>query len=361
MSSLPQNSVIGILGGGQLGRMCVLAAATLGYRCHVFAPTGEAPATDVAFASTRADYTDETALAEFASACDSVITEFENVQLSAINTLTDSQLVVCPGADALAVAQNRLAEKTHAQTLGIATPGFMAVANHQDLASGLAEFGGGILKTCRFGYDGKGQLRLARDADAQHAISQLATSGDLILEEIVDFTAEVSFLIARSRDGETSAWDATHNHHQQGILRQSQAPIDQTILPPELARLGVESALRLAESLNLVGLLAVEMFITGDNRLLFNEIAPRPHNSFHWTIEGATTSQFTQLIRIAANLPLASCATIPGSQWRMTNVLGEDIQTCAAAANTPYARLHRYGKTTPSPMRKMGHITERLV
>ena len=373
MTPLPENSVIGILGGGQLGRMSAIAAAPLGYRCHVFAPAGDAPAVDVAFAATRADYDDADALAAFASKTASVITEFENVPVAAVRSLADRGVLVCPGGEALAVAQNRLSEKTHAQNLGIATPRFMAVKTQADLARGLDAFhgGGGILKTCRFGYDGRGQVRLDKKANAgelAEAIKQMGIAPDilktedaLILEEIVDFSAEVSFLIARHHNGAMHAWDASHNRHDNGILIESQAPASPQILPPALAKLGIESAKSLAESLGVVGLLAVEMFITQDGKLLFNEMAPRPHNSYHWTIEGAATSQFTQLIRIAANLPLASCRTIPSanSLWQMTNLLGDDITGCMEKT-TGEAFIHRYGKGSISPRRKMGHITRRL-
>ena len=371
MTPLPENSVIGILGGGQLGRMSILAATPLGYRCHVFAPAGDAPAVDVAFATTRAEYDDADALAAFANETASVITEFENVPVSAVATLADKGVVVCPGGEALAVAQNRLAEKTHAQKLGIATPRFMAIKSQADLARGLDAFHGGILKTCRFGYDGRGQVRLDKKADATTmtaalkqmgiAPDRLKTENALILEEIVDFRAEVSFLIARHHNGTMHAWDASHNRHDNGILIESQAPAPTQILPPALAQLGVASAQALAESLNVVGLLAVEMFITQDGKLLFNEMAPRPHNSYHWTIEGAATSQFTQLIRIAANLPLTSCRTIPSanSRWQMTNLLGDDITHCMEHGGDEIF-IHRYGKSTPRPRRKMGHITRRL-
>ena len=365
MPPLAENSVIGILGGGQLGRMCTLAAATLGYRCHVFAPDGDAPATDIAYASTRADYSDKTALNRFASNVASVITEFENVPVAAVDYLAQQGLLVCPGSTALATAQDRIAEKTYAQKLGIATPKFMPISTSDALTDGLAEFGGGIVKTCRFGYDGLGQVRLGADADAGDAIASLTTKGsapNLILEEIVDFAGEASFLVARNPNGDMLAWDATMNTHQNGILYQSQAPAASAILPAHLAKQGKEACLALAEGLGVVGLLAVEMFITRDGRLLFNEMAPRPHNSYHWTIEGAATSQFTQLIRIAAGLGLGSCATHANTRWQMTNILG-DVDYAAQltqALSDANAFIHRYGKSEARPRRKMGHITRRI-
>ena len=355
MKPLAENAVIGIIGGGQLGRMSALAAAALGYRAHVFAPKGDAPATDIAKA-TRADYTDTEALATFAQAVDSIICEFENVPVAAMDFLAQHR-PVCPGSQALQCAQHRLNEKDKARALGIPTPRYVAVKDAPSLKNALTEFGGGILKTCRLGYDGKGQLRLDATSDAVAAFANLK-SDDLILEEFVNFTAEVSFLVARAHDGSLTTWAPSLNQHRHGILHSSEAPAPAAILRPALAKIGTEAVIALAENLDLRGVLAVEMFVTSAGQLLFNEMAPRPHNSFHWTIEGAETSQFSQLIRIAAGLPLAS--TKANGHWRMTNILGEDLPRLDTALAEDGIYIHRYGKAEARQGRKMAHLNQRL-
>ena len=356
LSPLPEGSVIGVLGGGQLGRMIIEAASQLGYQAHVFAPDGDSPATDIAAKTTRANYDDEPAIRHFAENVDSVVCEFENVPAQTMDMIADL-VPVSPGGRALATAQHRLAEKNLARKLEISTPRYAAVSDVDTLCAALNTFGSGILKTCRFGYDGKGQVRLEKDADAAAALAALK-SDDLILEEVVSFTAEVSFMIARARNGEIAVWPATINLHRDGILHISEAPADDTVLPPHLAAKGIAAVTALAESLDLVGVLAAEMFITTSGHLVFNEIAPRPHNSFHWTIEGSATSQFSQLVRIAANLPLGSTET--RHRWRMTNILGQDMAELGDALNQGSVFVHRYGKAHVRPGRKMAHLTQRL-
>ena len=355
MKPLAENAVIGIIGGGQLGRMSALAAAALGYRAHVFAPQGDAPATDIA-SSTRADYTDIKALEHFAKAVDSIICEFENVPVEAIDFLAQHR-PVCPGSEALQCAQHRLKEKEKARALGIPTPRYVAVNDASSLKNALAEFGGGVLKTCRLGYDGKGQVRLNADSAAAAAFASLK-SDDLILEEFINFTAEVSFLVARAHDGTLSTWAPSLNQHRNGILHISEAPASQDIITPALAKIGNEAVVALAETLDLRGVLAVEMFVASDGQLLFNEMAPRPHNSFHWTIEGAETSQFSQLMRIAAGLPLGCTEAI--GRWRMTNILGEDMASLDQALTEDGVYVHRYGKAEARTGRKMAHLNQRL-
>lgn len=356
MDMLPENAMIGVLGGGQLGRMTIEAASALGYRCHVFAPDGDAPATDIAAVSTRADYTDTAALMAFANHVDSVVCEFENVPVEAMDTLAN-HVPVCPGGKALRVAQHRLSEKDNARALGIATPRYAAVKDSASLADALSRFDGGILKTCRMGYDGKGQMRLTADADPDAAFAHLG-SDDLILEELVDFTAEASFLVARDHQGEMAVWPASINQHRGGILHISEAPALTDILTPALWNEGKAAVIAMAEDLELTGVLAAEMFITRDGTLLFNEIAPRPHNSFHWTIEGAETSQFSQLIRVAAGLPMGRVDAT--GRWRMTNILGQDMPLLDAAIAEPGVYIHRYGKAEARTGRKMAHLNQRI-
>ncbi len=356
MDMLPENAMIGVLGGGQLGRMTIEAASALGYRCHVFAPDGDAPATDIAAVSTRADYTDTAALMAFANHVDSVVCEFENVPVEAMDMLAN-HVPVCPGGKALRVAQHRLSEKDNARALGIATPRYAAVKDSASLADALSRFDGGILKTCRMGYDGKGQMRLTADADPDAAFAHLG-SDDLILEELVDFTAEASFLVARDHQGEMAVWPASINQHRGGILHISEAPALTEILTPALWNEGKAAVIAMAEDLELTGVLAAEMFITRDGTLLFNEIAPRPHNSFHWTIEGAETSQFSQLIRVAAGLPMGRVDAT--GRWRMTNILGQDMPLLDAAIAEPGVYIHRYGKAEARTGRKMAHLNQRI-
>ena len=354
--ALPETAMIGVLGGGQLGRMIIESASALGYRCHVFAPMGDAPATDIASMVTRADYDDTTALTAFAKSVSAVVCEFENVPVTAMDILTE-HIPVCPGGKALGIAQHRLKEKTMAQSLGIATPRFSAINNPASLADAIATFGHGILKTCRMGYDGKGQMRLSVDTMPDDAFTQMG-SDDLILEELIDFSAEASFLVARDQHGQMTTWPASINQHRNGILHISEAPATADILSPALEKEGMDAVMAIAEHLDLTGVLAVEMFITSSGTLLFNEIAPRPHNSFHWTIEGADTSQFAQLVRIAAGLPLGS--THAHARWRMTNILGEDMPELDAAFGRSGVHIHRYGKAEARHGRKMAHLNERL-
>jgi 5-(carboxyamino)imidazole ribonucleotide synthase len=353
---LPEGSVIGILGGGQLGRMTAIAAAELGYRCHVFAPEGDAPATDIAMTSTRAPYEDTRALSAFADSVDTITSEFENVPAETMEYLARVR-PVSPGAEALRVAQHRIAEKSLATKLGIATPRYAAISTSQDIMAPLADMpDGAILKTCRFGYDGKGQMPVNTAADAGDAFDALA-SDDCILEERVNFIAEASFLVARAALGDTAVFPPSLNTHKNGILDTSTAPADPDVISPALMREGAEAALALAGHLELTGLLAVEMFVT-DKGLVFNEMAPRPHNSFHWTIEGSQTSQFAQLVRAITGLPLGS--TKATGIWQMENILGEDMEKLEAALSEEGAYIHRYGKASARAGRKMSHINRQL-
>jgi 5-(carboxyamino)imidazole ribonucleotide synthase len=351
---MPQKT-IGILGSGQLGRMLVIAASQLGLRTHVYAPdANNSPAGDIAHDRTEAAYDDLAALAGFASAIDAVTSEFENVPASTMATLAKTCLA-SPGEAALHTAQHRIREKTLARDLGIDTPRFWSVTDTASLAAAMADLNAdAILKTCQLGYDGKGQVRISPGDDLDAAFAALGTA-DAILEEMVAFRAEASFLIARTADGTTSSFPASLNSHKDGILATSVGPAD---LPQPVVAAGQAAVKQLAEALDLVGLLALETFITADDRLLFNEIAPRPHNSFHWTIEGCASSQFTQLIRAVAGLPLGSTACY--GRWQMDNLLGEDMPRLAALSASPGLHLHLYGKQYAKTGRKMGHTNRQI-
>ena len=351
---MPQKT-IGILGSGQLGRMLVIAASQLGLRTHVYAPdANNSPAGDIAHDRTEAAYDDLVALAGFASAIDAVTSEFENVPASTMATLAKTCLA-SPGEAALHTAQHRIREKTLARDLGIDTPRFWSVTDTASLAAAMADLNAdAILKTCQLGYDGKGQVRISPGDDLDAAFAALGTA-DAILEEMVPFRAEASFLIARTADGTTSSFPASLNSHKDGILATSIGPAD---LPQPVVAAGQAAVKQLAEALDLVGLLALETFITADDRLLFNEIAPRPHNSFHWTIEGCASSQFTQLIRAVAGLPLGSTACY--GRWQMDNLLGEDMPRLAALSAAPGLHLHLYGKQDAKTGRKMGHTNRQI-
>ena len=350
----PQKT-IGILGSGQLGRMLVIAASQLGFRTHVYAPDAKgSPAGDIAHSFTAAAYDDLDALTVFARHIDAVTSEFENVPASTMTFLA-KHCLASPGEAALHTAQHRIREKTLARDLGIETPAFWHITTAGDLADAMAKLNGdGVLKTCQLGYDGKGQIRLRQGDDLDAAFAALA-SDDAILEEMVPFTAEASFLVARAADASISLFPASLNEHKNGILATSVAPAD---LPDAVVAAGQNAVRKLAEALDVIGLLTLETFITEDNRLLFNEIAPRPHNSFHWTIEGCASSQFTQLIRAVAGMQLGS--TNCYGQWQMDNLLGEDMTRLDALTQINGLHLHLYGKAEAKTGRKMGHTNQQI-
>ena len=346
MTRLSPGGVIGILGGGQLGRMTALAAARLGLRCRIYTPEENSPAAQVA-AATVADYGDARALARFADAIDIATFEFENVPDAALDLL-GARRPVRPRPEALRVSQDRAAEKRFLNDLGIPTARWTEVRGPDELASGPMP---GILKSARFGYDGKGQVPLDGTADPVGAWR--AMGGDRgVVEERVDFALEVSAVIARDPAGNVAAYDVVENRHRRGILHETLAPAP---IAPALAAEARAAARRIAEALDLIGLLAVEFFVTRDGRLLANEIAPRPHNSGHWTMDACATDQFEQFVRAIAGLPLGD----PGRRCnaRMTNLLGDDFGAWPAILAEPGARLHLYGKAEARPGRKMGHVT----
>ncbi len=349
---LGPGSVIGIIGGGQLGRMSAIAAARLGYKCHVFSPEPDSPASQVCYLSTIADYTDHVALHRFAEAVDVITFEFENVPADGLELLT-SLKPVRPGPAILRLSQDRLQEKRFLNDIGIASAPWAEVRDAAELDSAIAELGlPAVLKTTRLGYDGKGQAVLRPGDDPASAFAQLQPK-PLVLEGFVDFACEISVIVARGEDGHIAGFEPVENRHKHHILDVTLAPA-----PLPLATLAEASkmACHIAEKLELIGLLAVEMFVTRTGSLLVNEIAPRPHNSGHWTIDACFASQFEQHIRAVAGLPLATPSRHADAV--MKNLVGpEDMAILPAILATPYLIPHLYGKTEARPGRKMGHFT----
>ncbi len=345
-------SVIGILGGGQLGRMLALAAAPLGFRVHVYAPEDELPAADVSFAVTRAGYADAAALAAFAGQVDVVTFEFENVP-SATVALLETLRPVHPCHAALDVAQDRLLEKQFVEELGGTTAPYAAVDSVADLDVALARLGTpAILKTRRMGYDGKGQIRIMHPTEAAASCAALG-GADLILEGLVAFDREFSIIVTRGADGSERHFPAIENHHRGGILAESRVP---AAVSADAVAAATALVVRIADALGYVGVLTCEFFDTAAGPV-FNEMAPRVHNSGHWTIEGARTSQFEQHIRAICGLPLGA-ADLLAPAVSMTNLLGDAALGWADILSDPDAHLHLYGKSTPEPGRKMGHVTK---
>jgi 5-(carboxyamino)imidazole ribonucleotide synthase len=353
-TGLGPGAVLGILGGGQLARMLALAAADLGVRCHVFAPDTDSPAFDVAARHTVGDYEDEAALARFADAVDVVTYEFENVP-SATAAFLAARTPLHPGARALAVTQDRLSEKRFVAGLGLAVAPFESVDSLADLEAAAAELGRpSILKTRRFGYDGKGQVKLAAGTDLTEAYEAIGHF-PAILEGFVPFSREVSVVAARGADGAFAAFDVCENEHRDHILAVTRVP---AAISPGTSVTAIAAAHAIAEALGYVGVFAVEMFVVGggqDEHVIVNEIAPRVHNSGHWTSEGAETSQFHQHVRAVCGFPLGSAAR--RGVVEMQNLIGDAALRWRELLVEPGAHLHLYGKRDARPGRKMGHVT----
>jgi 5-(carboxyamino)imidazole ribonucleotide synthase len=354
---LKPGAVIGILGGGQLGRMLALAAAELGLRSHIYAPEADSCAFDVAHARTCAAYDDEAALARFAEAVDVITYEFENVPARIADFLGRLKPVL-PNHGALAIVQDRLPEKEFVAKLDIATAPFARVDSVADLRSAIDAIGvPAVLKSRRLGYDGKGQAMVKKSGDADESWNAIGKV-PAILEKFVPFEREISVVAARGRSSDVVAYEPSENLHRDHILHRSRVPAQ---IPSALAGQAVVIATRIADALSYVGVLAVEMFVVdegGKRRLLVNEIAPRVHNSGHWTIEGATASQFEQHIRAVAGWPLAKPRRL--GRVEMVNLIGSEVNEWPKFLAEPGACLHLYGKGEPRPGRKMGHVTRIL-
>lgn len=352
MTALPPGSTIGILGGGQLGRMLAVAAAQLGYRCHIYAPAGDNVACDVAADHIIAAYDDIDALRTFAKACDVITFEFENVPVEPLRLIADL-VSIHPPLQALEVAQDRADEKSFVRSLGGQTAEFAVARSAGEVPAAVDAVGiPCILKTIRMGYDGKGQLRVASAADLDDAWNK-AGAQDLIAEAMVGFDAEFSVILVRGQDGEIRFWESSRNVHVDGILATSTLPAGALVESQQQA--ARDMAASVATALDYVGVFTAEFFASAKGPL-FNEIAPRVHNSGHWTIEGAVTSQFENHIRAICGLPLGSTATV--AAWvEMDNLIGDDGDAFEQILADPAAHLHLYGKAEARPGRKIGHVT----
>jgi 5-(carboxyamino)imidazole ribonucleotide synthase len=349
---LPPGSTIGILGAGQLGRMLALAAAPLGLRCGIYAPESDAPAHDVCAFHVSAPWDDAAALAAFAARCDVVTLEFENVPVETLELL-EGLVPVLPGVRSLALTQDRLVEKQFIRKAGLEPAPFAAVTDLASLLAGLEQLGTpAILKTRRLGYDGRGQVVIRSPQEAPEALAAIGAA-PAVLEGFVAFEREISVILARRADGAVCTWPCPHNVHEGGILRTSTVPCG---LDRRTTSRAQEDAVTLAERLGHVGVMAVEFFVGADGTLTVNEIAPRVHNSGHWTIEGARTSQFEQHIRAVAGWPLGD-TSLTGAGARMDNLIGAEAERWPGLAGEPGVHLHLYGKAESRPGRKMGHVT----
>ena len=354
-SLITPGATIGILGGGQLGRMLAMAAAQLGLKSHIYAPEADSPAFDVATRHTLGAYDDVPALQAFAAQVDCITYEFENIPSETVAALEHLRPVY-PDRVALTTSQDRLSEKTFLNVLGIATAPFVDVEDAGALARAVAQIGRpAILKTRRFGYDGKGQAVVRESADLA-AVYRSLGGLPCILEGIVRFTHEVSVIAARSNNGQFAAYDVCENAHSQHILSKTTVPAQ---ISEGTAKHALEITERIARALNYVGVFAVEMFVTEDAKgfesLIVNEMAPRVHNSGHWTLDGAVTSQFEQHIRAICGWPLGS--TRRHGRIEMQNLIGSEADNWHEILAEGHASLRLYGKRESRPGRKMGHVT----
>lgn len=350
---LAPGATIGILGGGQLGRMLSVAASRLGFKCHIYEPGANPPAGDVAAQVTTASYEDDAALRAFADAVDVITYEFENIPTSALDLL-ESLRPIRPGREALRVSQDRVVEKEFLSGLGLKTAPFAAVDSRADLDEAMQTAGvPGILKTRRFGYDGKGQARIMKAEQADAAFADMA-GAPAILEGFIDFSHEVSVIAARSVGGQVACYDPGENVHRDGILHTTTLPAR---LNPVQRMDAVLLAGQILNALDYVGVMGVELFVT-PNGLIVNEIAPRVHNSGHWTQDGCCVDQFEQHIRAVAGWPLGDGSR--HSDIEMLNLIGDDMDRVPELANDPNVALHLYGKTDVKPGRKMGHANRVL-
>lgn len=351
--ALQPGATIGILGGGQLGRMLSVAASRLGFKTHIFEPGANPPAGQVADQVTTASYDDLDALKAFAESVDVITYEFENIPTEALDTL-EALRPVRPGRDALRVSQDRLIEKAFLTDLGLKTAPYAAVDDEYDMAEALEEIGApAILKTRRFGYDGKGQARINGAEDAETALADMA-GAPAIYEGFVNFSHEVSVIAARSLDGRVACFDPGQNVHKDGILHTTTVPAQLTVKQRTDA---VLLAAQILNKLSYVGVMGVELFVTPEG-LIVNEIAPRVHNSGHWTQNGCTIDQFEQHIRAVIGWPLGDGTR--HSDIEMLNLIGDDVDAVPEYAKDSKTAIHLYGKAEARPGRKMGHINRYL-
>ena len=342
---------IGIIGGGQLGRMISLAASYMGHKTHIFNPS-DCPAFAVTNQTTQAEYTDTAALEAFAKSVDVVTLEFENIPVSSVEII-EKITPVYPSSKTLRTAQNRVLEKTFLREAGIPIADFHPINTYEDFTQAVDNIGRpSVLKTAMFGYDGKGQYKIESETDLQTAWNATG-DGEKILESWVPFDCEISVIVARGLNGEIRCFPPTENVHKNHILDTSTVPAN---ISADVIDKAINIATKIAEKLDLIGLIAVEMFVCSDGEVLVNEIAPRPHNSGHWTMEGCVTSQFEQLVRAVLGLPLGS-VDVPYEKVVMTNLIGDDVNNFAPALADPHTKIHIYGKDEVKTGRKMGHIT----
>ncbi len=348
-TALPQGATIGILGGGQLGRMLSVSAARLGFKTCIFESGGDCPASHVANVHIQAEYTDTDALTRFAQSCDVVTYEFENIPTSALDTI-EAHVKIHPGREALRISQDRLTEKAFLQGLGLTVAPFADVTDAASLDAAIAEIGTpAILKTRRFGYDGKGQARLHSPDDAAQALADMA-GAPAVLEGFITFSKEISVIAARASDGQVTCFDPGENVHEAGILRTTTVP---ATVPASLKMDAVLLAGRILNALNYVGVMGVELFVTPQG-LVVNEIAPRVHNSGHWTQNGCSIDQFEQHIRAVAGWPLGGGQR--HSNIVMENLIGADMDRVPGLSADGSSALHLYGKAEVKAGRKMGHV-----
>jgi 5-(carboxyamino)imidazole ribonucleotide synthase len=348
--SIPPGSTIGIIGGGQLGRMMAMAAARLGYQCHIFDPHETPCAAEVSARFTRAAFDDVEALRRFGEQCDVITYEFENLPVEPLSVLADK---LRPGTRSLAVAQDRAEEKRFIESTGARVAPWHPIENLDDIRQAIDELGLPlVLKTRRYGYDGKGQAWVRSMEEAQRAWDEIGRQ-PAVAEAGMSFDAEFSVIFARSADGETRAFPLVRNEHEEGILRTSTVPAGPPI--EALADSAIAAARAIAEALGHVGVLTVEFFACAEGAVV-NEIAPRVHNSGHWTIEGARTSQFEQHLRAILGLPLGDPGLVAGGA-AMENLIGTEVERWEEIVSEPGTRLHLYNKGEARAGRKMGHIT----
>jgi 5-(carboxyamino)imidazole ribonucleotide synthase len=359
MSPKPPNKVsfspaktLGILGGGQLGRMSAMAAARLGIKTHIFCPETDSPASHVSAKTFQADYDDKTALKEFAKSVDVISYEFENIPVETVRFLKKLKPVY-PDDYLLEIAQHRWHEKQFLNNIGIPTAKWAKACDASQVHATLKEWGVSdcILKTARFGYDGKGQVKITKNSDIDAEFKKLK-SDEIIIEQIVPFKCEISAIVARDIHGKTECYDIVLNEHKNHILSKTTAPAP---LDPRLLSKAKSMAKKVANEVGLVGLLALELFITKDNKILANEIAPRTHNSGHWTIDACAVSQFENHVRTVCGLPVGKTAR--HSDAVMLNLIGDDVTLVDTHIGKPNTCIHLYGKPEIRSGRKMGHIT----